>query len=55
MSEATGEAVFADAEAKAVALDNSVLFDVHRWSDYPEVKVATDRLFGVIGPYFSST
>lgn len=31
--------------AERGALQNSALFDVHRWSDYPEVKAATDRLF----------
>ena len=25
--------------------DNSCLFDVHRWSEYPEVKAATDAMY----------
>ena len=30
---------------KARKLDNYANFDVHRWSSYPEVKVATDQLY----------
>lgn len=30
---------------KAERLANSAPFDVHRWSDYPEVKAATDSLY----------
>src|SRR5688572_8880432 len=26
-------------------LDNAQRFNVHRWSDYPEVKAATDSIF----------
>ena len=33
---------------KAVALDHSELFDVHKWSDYPEVNAAVDHLFACI-------
>src|SRR5215813_8018038 len=33
------------AAAKATDLDNSVLFDVHRWSDFPEVNRAVDALY----------
>lgn len=30
---------------KAIQLDNSSLFDVHRWSEYPEVKRGVDELY----------
>jgi hypothetical protein len=32
-------------EEKAERLANSAPFDVHKWSDYPEVKEATDALY----------
>jgi hypothetical protein len=34
-----------DKAAKAKDLANSTLFDVHKWSDYPEVNGAVDALF----------
>lgn len=36
---------FDDAGQKADALNNSALFDVHRWSDYPEVNNAVDAIY----------
>jgi len=30
---------------KAIELDNSELFDIHKWSDYPEVNSLVDKLF----------
>jgi hypothetical protein len=32
---------------KAVALDNSRPFDVHRWSDFPEVNDAVDHIYEI--------
>ena len=33
---------------KAEQLDNFSHFDVHKWSDYPQVKTATDKLYGLL-------
>jgi hypothetical protein len=36
---------WSDDAAKARDLDNSVLFDVHKWSHFPEVNRAVDALY----------
>lgn len=33
---------------RAVALDNSELFDVHTWSEYPEVNNAVNQLYSIL-------
>jgi hypothetical protein len=46
---------FDSIEAKAVILGNSKPFDVHRWSDYPEVNSAVDIIYAELreSPEFS--
>ena len=33
---------------KAERLDNYSNFDVHKWSDYPQVKTVTDKLYNIL-------
>ena len=33
---------------KAERLDNYSHFDVHKWSDYPQVKTVTDKLYNIL-------
>ena len=39
---------FASEQEKAIAVNNSVLFDVHKWSDYSEVNAAIGHLFAIL-------
>ena len=40
--------IFISDQDKAERLNHSVLFDVHRWSDYPEVNAAISHLFAIL-------
>jgi len=39
---------FTSDQDKAQSLNHSVLFDVHRWSDYPEINAAINHLFAIL-------
>ena len=39
---------FTSNQDKAQSLNHSVLFDVHRWSDYSEVNAAINHLFAIL-------
>jgi len=49
------EMPFDSLDQKAIALDNSTLFDTHTWSDCPEVEEAVDALYNDLtnSPEFS--
>jgi len=44
--------IYSDNEIKlATLLEHAPMFDVHKWSDYPEVKLVTDAIFEEIKAY----